>query len=80
VRGSQELRDARLGYGRLATAPDLLGPLGLPVDHMLLHGWILARSVSTEAPLADAMHRTLNATLELTEPRCLPSEGRTSAR
>jgi hypothetical protein len=78
LRGSLELRDARLGHGRLATVPDALGPLfGLPVDHILMHGWILAREASSEAPLASGMHRTLIATLELTEPRCA---GRDPAR
>jgi hypothetical protein len=70
LRDSQEVRDARLGHGRLATAPDPLGPLGLPVDQVLLHGWILAREADSEAPLAKDMHRTLTTTLELTEPRC----------
>jgi uncharacterized RDD family membrane protein YckC len=71
----QELRDARLGHGRQATAPDLLGPIfGLPVDHVLLHGWLLARSVASEPPLVPGAHRTLHATLELTEPRCAPRE------
>jgi hypothetical protein len=72
LRENEEIRDARLGHGRLATVPDLLGPLGLPVDQILLHGWILARSVDSGPPLADGMHRTLMATLELTEPRCAP--------
>jgi hypothetical protein len=72
---SQELRDARLGHGRQATAPDLLGPVfGLPVDHVLLHGWLLARSVASEPPLVPGAHRTLHVTLELTEPRCAPRE------
>jgi hypothetical protein len=71
----QELRDARLGHGRQATAPELLGPVfGLPVDHVLLHGWLLARSVASEPPLVPGAHRTLHATLELTEPRCAPRE------
>lgn len=71
LRASQELRDARIGHGRLATSPDALGSaFGLPVDHILLHGWLLAREASSEAPLAPGMHRTLLATLELTEPRC----------
>jgi endonuclease/exonuclease/phosphatase (EEP) superfamily protein YafD len=75
LRASQELRDARIGHGRLATAPDRLGPsFGLPVDHILLHGWILAREATSEAPLAPEMHRTLIATLELTEPRCAVRE------
>ncbi len=73
LHASQELRDARLGHGRQGTVPDLLGPvLGLPVDHVLLHGWLLARSVTSEAPLVAGAHRTLRATLELTEPRCAP--------
>jgi hypothetical protein len=74
LRDSQELRDVRLGHGRLATAPALLGPMGLPVDQILLHGWILARGADAEPPLAEGMHRTLSATLELTEPRCAPKE------
>lgn len=75
LRAGQELRDARLGHGRQATAPALLGPvLGLPVDHVLLHGWLLARSVASEPPLIPGAHRTLRATLELTEPRCMPRE------
>jgi hypothetical protein len=72
LRESEELRDARLGHGRLATAPDLLGPLGLPVDQILLHGWILARKADCGPPLADGMHRTLSATLELTDAHCAP--------
>jgi hypothetical protein len=74
LRDSQELRDVRLGHGRLATVPALLGPMGLPVDQILMHGWILARSADAGPPLAEGMHRTLSATLELTEPRCAPKE------
>lgn len=64
------LRDVRHGYGRLATAPGFLGPLGLPLDHILVHGWIAVRDASTAAPLVPGAHRTLQATLALTEPRC----------
>jgi hypothetical protein len=64
------LRDARLAQGLLATAPAALGDLGLPLDHVLVHGWIGVRSAATGDPLVAGAHRTLRATLELTEPRC----------
>jgi hypothetical protein len=64
------LRDARLGQGLLATAPAQLGELGLPRDHVLVHGWIGVRGASVEQPLVQGAHRTFRATLELTEPRC----------
>jgi hypothetical protein len=64
------LRDARLGQGLLATAPAALGALGLPFDHVLVHGWIGVRSAWVDAPLGSGAHRTFHATLELTEPRC----------
>lgn len=64
------LRDSRLGHGLLATAPATLGALGLPIDQLLLRGWLLVREARTlAAPVAGA-HRGLFVTLELTEPRC----------
>jgi hypothetical protein len=73
LRSDMELRDSRRGEGRLPTAPASLGVLGLPVDHILVHGWlgVRARSVD-EQGLAALSHRTVRATLELTEPRCRP--------
>ncbi len=65
-----ELRDARAGHGRLATYPASLYALGLPVDHMLLRGWLRATDLSAEAPLVNGAHRTLRATLEVTDSRC----------
>jgi hypothetical protein len=65
-----QLRDARIGHGRLATAPASLGPLGFPLSHVLVHGWISVREVSVAPALADGAHRVLTAVLELTEPRC----------
>jgi hypothetical protein len=66
-----ELRDSRHGEGRLPTAPASLGALGLPVDHILVHGWlgVRARSVDDQG-LSALTHRAVRATLELTEPRC----------
>jgi hypothetical protein len=66
-----ELRDSRRGQGRLPTAPVSLGDFGLPVDHILVHGWlgVRARSVDDEG-LSALTHRAVRATLELTEPRC----------
>lgn len=64
------LRDARLGQGLLATAPAELGALGLPRDHVLVHGWIGVRSAWVDAPLGPGAHRTFHAMLELTERRC----------
>ncbi len=67
---AQGLRDARLGQGLLATAPAAFGELGLPLDHILVHGWIGVRGATATEPLVTGAHRTLHATLELTEPRC----------
>jgi endonuclease/exonuclease/phosphatase (EEP) superfamily protein YafD len=66
----QGLRDVRLGHGRLATAPAALGPLGLPVDHILVRGWIAVSAADVAEPIVPGAHRTLHATLQLTEPRC----------
>ncbi|HEY6881309.1 MAG TPA: hypothetical protein VI299_24955 [Polyangiales bacterium] len=65
-----QLRDARIGHGRLATAPGSLGPLGFPLSHILVHGWISVREVALAPPLAPGADRVLTASLELTEPRC----------
>lgn len=63
-----ELRDARLGHGRLAThGPSIFG---LPVDHALVHGWIAVSSAGIGAPPVAGAHHPLHAQLELTEPRC----------
>jgi len=41
---SSGLRDSRAGYGQQATWPALLGPLGLPLDHILISpDWIATR-------------------------------------
>jgi hypothetical protein len=69
---AQQLRDSRRGHGLLATAPAVLGPLGLPLDHVLVHGWVGVRERSVEAGATPDTHRTVRATLELTEPRCRP--------
>lgn len=70
LRRQHALRDGRLGHGRAATAPAVLGALGFPLSHVLVHGWISVREYQTEAPLVDGAHRSVRATLELTEPRC----------
>jgi hypothetical protein len=70
VLATHSLRDGRLGQGRLATSPASLGPLGLPLDHVLVHGWLRVTRASVGAPLAAEAHRTLEASLELTESRC----------
>jgi len=64
------LRDGRLGHGRSATAPGSLGPLGFPLSNVLVHGWISVREFEVSEPLVTGAHRTLRATLELTEARC----------
>lgn len=66
----QGLRDVRLGHGRLATAPAALGPLGLPLDQILVRGWIAVAAADVDEPIVAGAHRTLHATLQLTEPRC----------
>jgi hypothetical protein len=64
------LRDARLGHGRLASAPGSLGPLGFPLSHALVHGWISVRDVSIKPPIVAGAQRTLSGVIELTEARC----------
>jgi hypothetical protein len=64
------LRDTREGHGLLATAPGALGGFGRPVDHALVQGWIAVRERSVKAPLAPDAHRTVFASLELTDRRC----------
>ncbi len=67
---AHQLRDARLGHGRLATEPASLGPLGFPLADILVHGWIGVRELTVvSSPVASAP-RALTAVLELTEPRC----------
>jgi len=66
----QGLRDVRLGHGRLATGPALLGPLGLPLDQILVRGWIAVANADVSPAMVPGAHRTLYATLQLTEPRC----------
>jgi hypothetical protein len=66
----QELRDSRRSHGILGTAPAALGTLGLPLDHVLVHGWVGVRERSVEIGATPDTHRTVRATLELTEPRC----------
>jgi hypothetical protein len=65
-----QLRDARIGHGRLANAPASLGPLGFPLSDVLVHGWISVRELNVVPPIVDGAHRALTAVLELTEPRC----------
>jgi hypothetical protein len=64
------LRDSRLGHGRTATSPASLGPFGLPLSNVLVHGWISVRELSAAAPLVPGADRTVTSVLELTEPRC----------
>ena len=64
------LRDARLGHGRLATAPGSLGGFGFPLSHILVHGWISVRDVDVKDAIVPAAQRTLTGILELTEARC----------
>ena len=70
-----QVRDARLGHGRDATAPSALGALGFPLSHVFVHGWISVREVAVSDALVAGAHRTLNATLELTEARCRFTRG-----
>jgi hypothetical protein len=72
LREPMELRDSRRGEGRLSTYPAGLGALGVPLDHVLVHGWLGVRARSTDAGITALSHRTVRATLELTEPRCRP--------
>jgi hypothetical protein len=67
---SQELRDARIGHGRLATFPGFLGPLGLSLDPVLVHGWVAVRELEALSAPAGSPARVVRAVLELTEPRC----------
>ncbi|MFT3927554.1 MAG: hypothetical protein QM778_33790 [Myxococcales bacterium] len=70
VTRAQDLRDGRVGYGRMPSTPASLGPLGLPHEHLLLRGWLRVTAMSMDEPLAPQAQRTLRATLELTEPAC----------
>lgn len=67
---AHQLRDARIGHGRFATAPPVLGPLGWPMSGVLVHGWIGVREMELLPPLAEGGQRAMRAVLELTEPRC----------
>jgi hypothetical protein len=67
---AHQLRDARIGHGRLATSPASLGPLGFPLTHVLVHGWISVRELRVVPPVVEGADRALSAVLELTEPRC----------
>ncbi len=67
---AQEVRDGRLGHGRMPSWPPALGALGVPLEHLLVHGWLRVSTLAMGAPLAPQAHRTLRATLELTEPTC----------
>jgi hypothetical protein len=67
---AQELRDGRLGYGRMPSWPSALGHLGVPLEHLLVHGWLRVSAFTMDSPLAAGAQRTLRATLELTEPAC----------
>ncbi len=66
----QELRDGRLGYGRMPSWPGALAALGFPLEHVLVHGWLRITALSMHEPLAARAQRTLRATIELTEPSC----------
>jgi hypothetical protein len=70
VMSAQELRDGRLGFGRLPSAPAALGVLGVPLEHLLVHGWLRVTAFTMDEPLAPQAQSTLRATLELTEPGC----------
>jgi hypothetical protein len=72
---AQELRDGRAGYGRLASWPAALGPLGLAREQLLLRGWLRVAALQADEPLARGAQRTWRATLELTDSRCQPSPG-----
>ncbi|MFM2416188.1 MAG: hypothetical protein RL385_911 [Pseudomonadota bacterium] len=65
-----ELRDARVGHTRLGTFPAFLGPLGLPLDPVLVHGWIAVRELASLPAPAGSPARIVRTVLELTEPRC----------
>lgn len=69
-RRSTQARDVRIGHGRLATAPGALGPLGLPVDQIFVHGWLLVHETRVAPPMQPGMHRALVTRVELTERRC----------
>lgn len=69
-RAHHALRDGRLGHGRAATAPSVLGALGFPLSHVLVHGWMRVRDLTVGEPLVDGAQRTLIAVVELTEARC----------
>ncbi len=71
-----ELRDGRHGHGRFATAPASLGSLGVPLSHVLVHGWLRVRELTAGAPIAPGAQRSLQANVELTEPRCRPARAR----
>src|SRR5690606_28355476 len=75
-RAHHALRDGRRGHGRTATAPSALGWLGFPLSYVLVHGWIGVRALSADEPLVNGAHRTVRATLELTEPRCRAGDAR----
>lgn len=66
----QDLRDGRLGYGRMPSWPAALAALGIPLEHVLVHGWLRITALSMDEPLAPRAQRTLRATIELTEPSC----------
>jgi hypothetical protein len=77
-RSRHELRDGRLGHGRTATGPGALGPLGFPLSSVLVHGWISVRELDSEPPIVSGAHRSVRATLELTEARCRFRKGEQS--
>ncbi len=70
VMARHRLRDTRIGHGLLATTPAWLGPLGLATDHILVRGFIAVRTRDTREPLGETAHRTVTASLELTDRRC----------
>lgn len=70
VLSTHGLRDGRAGHGRMATTPAALGMLGLPRDHVLVHGWLRTTAMDVKDAPAPGAHRALTATLELTESRC----------
>jgi endonuclease/exonuclease/phosphatase (EEP) superfamily protein YafD len=52
----------RAGAGLSPTWPSILGPFGIPIDHVLMHGPIEARSVEV-GPDVGSDHRPLLVTL-----------------
>lgn len=65
-----DLRDGRSGHGRIATYPAFLYGLGFPHDALLLQGWLRVTDLRADPPLEKGAHRTLRATIEITDSSC----------